>query len=377
MGIEAPAKDLSPRLEGIALADIEVPKGREEEWRFTPLKRLKGLHSLSEIGNQSDFEILSLGSFLHSRIKNDSPFAATDRLAAAAALLPQHVETFTLAKETVSENVLKISFPQSSDSSSLRMNFLLERYSKGTIFLAHHGSGVMSSALEFVVGEGAQVTVVSIFDTERTAVTAGQHSVNLGKDATLNHIVLTLGGDLVRLTTTVKFTGTGATANLTGGYFTDAGQHHEHRLFVDHAVEHCTSDVMYKGALQGDDAHSVWVGDVLIRGNAIGTSTYELNRNLLLTEGTRADSVPNLEIETGNIQGAGHAAATGRFDDEQIFYLMSRGVPEVQAKRLVVRGFLADVIARIPDQDLRNSMIAGVEKRLGQSDPRFDGLFNE
>jgi Fe-S cluster assembly protein SufD len=222
----------------------------------------------------------------------------------------------------------------------------------------------MSSALEFVVEEGAQVTVVSIFDTERTAVTAGQHSVNLGKDATLNHIVLTLGGDLVRLTTTVKFTGTGATANLTGGYFTDAGQHHEHRLFVDHAVEHCTSDVMYKGALQGDDAHSVWVGDVLIRGNAIGTSTYELNRNLLLTEGTRADSVPNLEIETGNIQGAGHAAATGRFD-------------EVQAKRLVVRGFLADVIARIPDQDLRNSMIAGVEKRLGQSDPRFDGLFNE
>lgn len=377
MGIEAPAKDLSPRLEGIALADIEVPKGREEEWRFTPLKRLKGLHSLSEIGNQSDFEILSLGSFLHSRIKNDSPFAASDRLAAAAALLPQNVETFTLAKETVSENVLKISFPQSSDSSSLRMNFLLERYSKGTIILAHHGSGVMSSALEFVVEEGAQVTVVSIFDTERTAVTAGQHSVNLGKDATLNHIVLTLGGDLVRLTTTVKFTGTGATANLTGGYFTDAGQHHEHRLFVDHAVEHCTSDVMYKGALQGDDAHSVWVGDVLIRGNAIGTSTYELNRNLLLTEGTRADSVPNLEIETGNIQGAGHAAATGRFDDEQIFYLMSRGVPEVQAKRLVVRGFLADVIARIPDQDLRNSMIAGVEKRLGQSDPRFDGLFNE
>jgi len=376
MGIEAPAKDLSPRLEGVLLTDIAMPTGREEEWRFTPLKRLRGLQNLVALEAVAPFDVQSLGSFVHSKHQNQDSFAAADRLAAAAALLPQEVETFTLGKEVTSQ-ALKIDFNQVAQSSSVRMKFILHAYSKATIILQHRGMGALSSAIEFEVGEGANLTVVSIFDTELSAVSAGQHAIALAKDSTLNHIVLTLGGDLVRLTTTVKFAGTGATANLTGGYFTDAGQHHEHRLFVDHAVEHCTSDVMYKGALQGENAHSVWVGDVLIRGNAIGTSTYELNRNLLLTEGARADSVPNLEIETGNIQGAGHAAATGRFDDEQIFYLMSRGVPESQARRLVVRGFLADVIARIPDEDIRLSMIAGVEKRLGNSDPRFDGLFND
>lgn len=377
MGIEAPAKDLSPRLEGVALSDIAVPNGREEEWRFTPLKRLRGLHALDSASHTTNFTVKSLGKFLQSQTENNEPYAAADRLAAAAALLPDHITSFTLSKEVVADTALKLDFPQTDESSSVRMKFTFEKYSKGTIILSHRGTGALSSAMDFEVQEGAMATVVSVFDAELTAVTAGQHAFTMGKDSTLNHIVVTLGGDVVRLVTTVKFVGTGATANLTGGYFTDKGQHHEHRLFVDHAVEHCTSDVMYKGALQGDDAHSVWVGDVLIRGNATGTSTYELNRNLLLTEGARADSVPNLEIETGNIQGAGHAAATGRFDDEQIFYLMSRGVPEVQAKRLVVRGFLADVITRIPDEEIQSSMISGVEKRLGQNDPRFDGLFNE
>jgi Fe-S cluster assembly protein SufD len=134
---------------------------------------------------------------------------------------------------------------------------------------------------------------------------------------------------------------------------------------------------MYKGALQGQDAHSVWIGDVLIRGNAVGTSTYEINRNLLLTEGTRADSVPNLEIETGEIIGAGHASASGRFDEEQMFYLTSRGIPEVQAKRLVVRGFLAEVIERIPATDIRDRLMQGVERRLGDVNPLFDEVSND
>ena len=110
-------------------------------------------------------------------------------------------------------------------------------------------------------------------------------------------------------------------------------------------MPHCRSRVTYKGALQGEGAHTVWVGDVLIRAAAEGTDTYELNRNLVLTDGARADSVPNLEIETGEIVGAGHASATGRFDDEQLFYLQARGIPDDEARRLVVRGFFAEVIA--------------------------------
>ena len=123
----------------------------------------------------------------------------------------------------------------------------------------------------------------------------------------------------------------------------------------------------YKGALQGDSAHTVWVGDVLIRAAAEGTETFETNRNLVLTDGARADSVPNLEIETGEIVGAGHASATGRFDDEQLFYLQARGIPEDEARRLVVRGFLVDVINQIPVPDLRDRLNADIDAELAEA----------
>jgi Fe-S cluster assembly protein SufD len=122
---------------------------------------------------------------------------------------------------------------------------------------------------------------------------------------------------------------------------------------------------LYKNALLGDSARTVWIGDVRIRPAATGTNTYEMNRNLLLSDGARADSVPNLEIETGNIAGAGHASATGRFDDLQLFYLQSRGIPEDEARRLVVRGFFADVVDRIGIPDLQRQLMTAIEARLG------------
>jgi Fe-S cluster assembly protein SufD len=162
----------------------------------------------------------------------------------------------------------------------------------------------------------------------------------------------------------VEYAGPGGDVDLLGLYFADGGQHLEHRLFIDHAVPKCRSRVTYKGALQGDSARTVWVGDVLIRAGADGTDTYELNRNLLLTPEARADSVPNLEIETGEILGAGHASTTGRFDDEQLFYLQSRGIPADEARRMVVRGFFADVIAQIGVDALEERLLSAVEAEL-------------
>jgi Fe-S cluster assembly protein SufD len=175
---------------------------------------------------------------------------------------------------------------------------------------------------------------------------------------------VSLGGDLVRLVETVEYAGPGGDAELAGLYIADAGQHLEHRLFVDHSAPNCRSNVVYKGALQGEGAHTVWVGDVLIRAGASGTDTYELNRNLVLSDGTRADSVPNLEIETGEIVGAGHASATGRFDDEQLFYLQARGITEVEARRLVVRGFFAELIHRIGVPQVEDRLMAAIEAEL-------------
>ena len=171
----------------------------------------------------------------------------------------------------------------------------------------------------------------------------------------------------MRLVSNVQYAGPGGRADLFGVYFSDETQHQEHRLWVDHAVPNCTSNVLYKGALQAEGARTVWIGDVRIRPAATGTETYELNRNLVLTDGARADSVPNLEIETGEIVSAGHASATGRFDDEQLFYLMARGIREDEARKLVVRGFFAELINQIGVPLVQERLMEAIEAELDKT----------
>ena len=189
----------------------------------------------------------------------------------------------------------------------------------------------------------------------------------VGRDASLKHVAVTFGGSVVRHDVTATYAGPGGDVEMLGLYFADAGQHIEHRLFVDHNAPKTRSRVTYKGALQGQGAHTVWIGNVLIRKEAEGIDTYEENRNLVLTDGCQADSVPNLEIETGEIAGAGHASATGRFDDEQLFYLRSRGIEEKEARRLVVHGFFNDLIRRIAVPELEEQLAATVEAELSKN----------
>jgi Fe-S cluster assembly protein SufD len=201
--------------------------------------------------------------------------------------------------------------------------------------------------------------------TERDSVELLSYAGLVGRDAQYRFINVALGGGVVRVVPTVRFAGPGGSAELLGVNFAGDDQHFETRLFVDHSEPNCTSRVLYKNALLGESARTVWIGDVRIRPSATGTDTYEMNRNLLLSDGARADSVPNLEIETGNIAGAGHASATGRFDDLQLFYLQSRGIPEDQARRLVVRGFFADVVERIGVPEIEEQIMTTIEARLG------------
>jgi Fe-S cluster assembly protein SufD len=189
--------------------------------------------------------------------------------------------------------------------------------------------------------------------------------VILGRDATFIGALATLGGGAVRIQSSVKYNAPGGRAELFGVFLSDADQHVEHRIFVNHDQPHCVSEVLFKGALLNPGARSAWIGDVLVRKDAIGTETHQANRNLLLSEGSRADSVPNLELETGDIVRAGHASATGRFDDEQLFYLQSRGLTLDEARQLVVRGFFADVLGRIGDAHWRDELLAKISDRLG------------
>jgi len=352
-------------------ADFAALTGREEDWRFTPLKRLGGLHQETAADGADKVELRLPEGSSSEVVGRDDPRAARagapiDLVAARAYAAAEQVTVVTVDKEAVLVEPVRVDVHGEGGTAYAHLVFDVKPFAQAVIVLSHTGSGVRGANVDLLVGDGAKVTFVSVQDWDREAVHVAQQNTLVGRDAAVKTVNVTFGGDLVRLTPNVRYSAPGGDAELLGLYFADDGQHLEHRLFVDHSVAHCRSHVTYKGALQGAEAHTVWVGDVLIRAAAEGTDTYELNRNLLLTDGARADSVPNLEIETGEIVGAGHASATGRFDDEQLFYLQARGIPEDEARRLVVRGFFADVVRQIGVPELEEQLMAKVEQELAR-----------
>ncbi|GAB2792059.1 Fe-S cluster assembly protein SufD [Streptomyces daliensis] len=352
------------------VADFPVPHGREEEWRFTPLERLKGLHDGSaEASGSLKAEISAPDAVTVETVaRDDARIGRTgkpvDRVAAQAFSSFEKATVVSVPKEAVLEEPVRVTLHGEGGVSYGHTVFDVGAFAEAVVVIDHTGDAVRAANVEFHVGDGAKLTVVSVQDWDDTAVHCSQHNALVGRDASFKSVVVTFGGDVVRLHPRVNYAGPGGEAEFYGLYFTDNGQHQEHRLFVDHDTPNCRSNVVYKGALQGEAAHAVWIGDVLIRKEAEGTDTYELNRNLVLTDGARVDSVPNLEIETGEIVGAGHASATGRFDDEQLFYLMARGITEKDARRLVVRGFFAELVQQIGLPDLQERLLAKIETEL-------------
>lgn len=367
---------------------FEVPGGRDELWRFTPLKRLRGLHDGSAGSNGRPTGSAGItvterpGVTVEIVGRDDKRLGEggvpTDRVAAQAYSSFETATVVTVKRDTeVAEPIeIVVEGPGVDTVGYGHLQIRVEELSRAIVVVDLRGSGTYADNVEIIVGDAAGLGVIWIADWADDMVHVSAHHAKLGKDAVLGHVNVTLGGDVVRTSATVRFAGPGGDAKMLGTYFADDGQFFESRLLVDHAQPHCKSDVLYKGALQGDpdskkpDAHTVWIGDVLIRAEATGTDTFEVNRNLVLTDGARADSVPNLEIETGEIVGAGHASATGRFDDEQLFYLRARGIPEDQARRLVVRGFFNEIIAKIAVPEVRERLTAAIEKELAITESR-------
>jgi Fe-S cluster assembly protein SufD len=356
--------------------DHPVPTGREEIWRFTPLKRLRGLHQDAPLdgdglGAEADapaeVSVDLVGA--DSALRGSSGFVPTDRIAARVWAEATRVWSIQVPAEATPDRPVFVTLTGKDVEGATATHAVVTAgaHSKATVVFRFEGSATLADNVEIVVGDGAQLTVVSIDDWADDAVHVGHRHVRVGRDATFRHVEVTFGGDLVRNDLTAEYAGPGGSVEMLGLYFADEGQHIEHRLFVDHTAPNTKSHVVYKGALQGEGAHTVWIGNVLIRKVAEGIETYEENRNLVLTDGCQADSVPNLEIETGEIEGAGHASATGRFDDEQLFYLRSRGVSETEARRLVVHGFFNDLVRRIAVPELEDQLIATVEAELAKT----------
>jgi Fe-S cluster assembly protein SufD len=358
-------------------ADFPVPTGREEEWRFTPLRRLRGLHSDSDLApGKVTVTVDAAPRVAVELARRGDPrlgtaFVPADRVSARAFASFAEATVVTVPAGVESTETTWVSI-RGEDAAGAAFGHLVvdvQPNARGVVVLDYSGSATYADNVELVVGDGAALTVVSLQNWADT-VHLSHHHAQLGKDATLTHTAVTLGGSVVRLAPSVRYAGPGGNAELRGLYFADAGQHLEHRLFVDHAERSCRSRVSYKGALQGEDAHAVWIGDVIIRAEATGTDTYEYNRNLVLTDGTRVDSVPNLEILTGEVVGAGHASASGRLEDHHLFYLMARGIPYADARRLVIKGFFGQLIDQIEVPELRDRVASAIDAELAPSPER-------
>jgi Fe-S cluster assembly protein SufD len=353
-------------------AEFPVPTGREEEWRFTPLRRLRGLHGAQPLpaGKITVGVDAAPGvTAVHAQRgdpRHDVHFEPADRVSATAFASYEEALVVTVPRgiEASRPTVISVRGDDVSGAAFGHTRISLGDNARAVVVLDHQGSATYADNVEIVVGDGAALTLITVQDWADDAVHVSAHQAMLGRHSRLQHTVVSLGGDVVRMAPAVRYAGPGGDAELLGVYFADAGQHLEHRLFVDHAQPDCRSRVDYKGALQGEAAHTVWIGDVLIRPEATGTDTYERNRNLLLTDAARADSVPNLEILTGEVIGAGHASTSGRLEAEHLFYLMARGIPEDEARRLVIRGFFGELIGKIAVPELRERITAAIEAEL-------------
>ncbi len=349
---------------------FEVPGGRDEEWRFVSLRRLRGLHngsfaeSLKVVPQQTNVtapEGVKVETVDGTNERLRAAGAPSDRVAAQAWTAMPEATLITIDPETRSDQPIEVTISGAGEGnvSFGATTFDVGRHAEVTLVVKYEGSGTHADNLGFVIGDGAHVTVIIDADWNNDAVHLSNQSIVMGRDSVMRHNSAIFGGEVVRIFPRVRYTAPGGDAELLGVYFADAGQYFENRLLVDHSVPNCRSNVLYKGALQGtkeNEARTCWVGDVLIRSSAPGTDTYETNNNLILSDGARADSIPNLEIETGEISGAGHAATVGRFDDLELFYLMSRGIPADEARRLIIRGFFNEVIHRIPVQSLSEEL---------------------
>jgi Fe-S cluster assembly protein SufD len=355
--------------------DFAVPTGREEEWRFTPLNRLRALHKEASLAGAVSVTVEAAPEVTVDKIDLSErgrlapsvvPFLPMDRVSARAYAAAVSATVISVPKEAVASAPTYVRITGNGTGAAAAGHLVIDvhPYGRATVVIDQTGSATYADNVEIHVADGGDLTVVALADWAADTVQVTHHVATLGKDAHLRHFAVALGGNLVRLSPTVRYAAPGGDAELYGITFADAGQHLESRLFVDHDTPNCRSRVGYKSALSGKDARTVWIGDVLIRPEATGTDTYEYNRNLILTDEAHADSVPNLEILTGEIVGAGHASASGRLEDEHLFYLQSRGIPFEEARRLVIRGFFGELIARIGIPELEERIAASIEAEL-------------
>jgi len=358
-------------------AEHQIPNGREEEWRFTPIAAVAEFFDVqswpSIDATAGDFvSVRSVEAGDTSAVEKATGWQARNRPSALARAHASQVVEVSIPTEHVAAEVIVVDLTGTAGGNYARIEINAGAFSKSTVVLRHDMTADAVGVIVTNVEDQADLTVLNMYDGPRTSRHIWEWATTVGRDARFLGLSISLGGAFMRISPSVRYAGPGGAAQMLGAFLATDGQFQEFRLFVDHNEPHCTSNVVFKGALSGQDTHTVWIGDVLVRREAVGIDTYEMNRNLLLDDGPRADSVPNLELETGDVVGAGHASATGRFDDEQLFYLQSRGISKELARQLVVRGFFVQVLDKVADEKLRADVLRRIEERIGMASWEID-----
>jgi len=360
--------------------DYAQPNRKQDEWRYTPIERIEEFFNVFVPSGDTTVTVSAIdgtaiddlpGVTVRTVTMGETPSGTVskpnDRVSA--------VEWNSNSRATVIELNGEIAQPvlvrvrgNSHDLDALHLVISAADRTHADVVVEHDGDVRLAEGVEIVTGRDSHVSTTFIQEWDRSAKHVGNHRIHVGEGSSLRHSMVTLGGDVVRIRMDQDFGGEQGDLNMLGIYFVDPGEHIEHRTMVVHNHPDCKSRVVYKGALEGKGAHSTWVGNALIQPTAPGTDSYELNRNLVLTPGAIADSEPNLEIENGNIIGAGHASSVGRFDDEELFYLESRGIPEVEARKLVVRGFFGELVGEIGIQAISEHLMDVIDRRLARGE---------
>jgi len=350
---DTPVQTRNERFASTQPEDFPEISARQVEWRLSPIDALGALAEGELDGGRHDVTVTgATHEWVPMATVAGKAGLPEDRISARA--WSTTVEALHVRVDGEGDPVVL-----DRELNGIRAAHLVLEFTANThrsVIIRNTGTAALAENVEIIAHDGSIARVIHLNEWDSTALHAASHFVRVDKSAHVDHILISLGGAVQRVNPAITLAGTGSSIESYGLYFADHGRHIEHQVFVHHKAAQTKSNVLYKGALHGKGTRTVWVGDVLIGPDATGTDSYEANRNLILSDGARADSIPNLEIETGDIAGAGHASATGRLDDEHLFYLQARGITESEARRLVALGFLVEIVGRIGIPDLEERL---------------------
>jgi Fe-S cluster assembly protein SufD len=348
------------------LAAIELPTANEEIWRYSRIGDLDlasfhpVLHT-AEVTGPSEY--VEIGGETADLFPDDTPdvFAELNRSLAAQVRI-------VVPENTVVGEAITVIHTVPADGALICPRLVIEAGANSEVTIVERfvsgadGPALVVPVLQMSVGPAARVNYLAVNELSTEAWSLGnQQAVGMQDSSTLLATVA-LGGDYARVRTEARVSGRGASTRQVALYFAGGTQMHDFRTIQDHDAPHTHSDLLFKGAVQ-DHSASVYTGLIKIREHAKGTVAFQTNRNLTLSKGAWAESVPNLEILTNDVK-CSHASTVGPIDEEQRFYLESRGVQPEIAERLVVLGFFDEVLSQLPAQDLAVELRARVAAKL-------------